>query len=139
MQIGRENTLGFSEVYIFFENADSLWWLQFLKKGFRHCFLLLVARENKTAILLNPRSNQTDVELFSNCDIDDLIKSYASYPERTMQRLHFFPTIYQPAPIMFFTCVEFAKRILGIHDITIITPYQLYKKIKKSRKNVLTF
>mgnify|MGYP000617079352 CR=1 FL=1 len=31
MQIGWEALLGFSEVYVVFENVTALWWLRFLK------------------------------------------------------------------------------------------------------------
>ena len=52
MQIGVENFLGISEVYVVFEDTDSIWWLKFLKKGFRHCYVLLTSRENNLMILL---------------------------------------------------------------------------------------
>lgn len=139
MQIGIENFFGISEVYVVFEDSDSLWWLRFLKKGFRHCYILLTSRENNLMILLNPRSNKTDVQLFSNCDTDEAIRLFATEKEHTILRVHLAQTPLKCAPIMFFTCVEFVKRILGIHDFSIITPYQLYKKIKNSRKKVLTF
>jgi len=138
MQIGLENFLGFSEVYIFFEDANSIWWLRFLKAGFRHCFVLLVSREQKVAVLLNPRSNQLDVQIFHNCDSDNIIKSYSLVDTRTTVRVHISQAPLKCAPLMFFTCVEFVKRLVGIHSFSIITPYQLYKKIKNSRKKVLT-
>jgi hypothetical protein len=37
------------------------------------------------------------------------------------------------APISFFTCVEGAKRILGVHNIMIVTPWQLYKLLVKEK------
>lgn len=138
MQIGIEKFYGFSEVYVVFEDADSIWWLRFLKKGFRHCFVLLISRENNSAILLNPRSNQIDIQFFSHCDSDQFIQSYASICGRTILRVHLGHAPLKTAPVMLFTCVEFVKRILGIHNFSIITPYQLYKKIKNSRKKVLT-
>ncbi len=138
MQIGVENFLGFSEVYVFFEDANSIWWLRFLKQGFRHCFVLLISREQKVAILLNPRSNQFDVQIFHNCDSDSIIRNFSLVDSRTIIRTHLTQAPLKSAPIMFFTCVEFVKRLLGIHSISIITPYQLYKKIKNSRKKILT-
>lgn len=35
------------------------------------------------------------------------------------------------APLSFFTCVEFVKRVIGLHDCFIHTPWQLYQKISK--------
>ena len=139
MQLGIENMLGMSEVYVVFEDSNSLWWLRFLKKGFRHCFVLLVSRENNLAILLNPKSNQIDIQLFHNCDINKLINAFLSVHHRTILRVHLEVAPYKVAPIMLFTCVEFVKRILGIHSVSTLTPYQLYKKLKNSRKKILTF
>lgn len=139
MQIGWETLQGFSEVYIVFEDTTALWWLRFLKPGFRHCYLLLVSRERRAVVLLNPKSNQIDVALYTDCDSEDFIRNFSARSGLTLCRTHIQPAALKPAPLMFFTCVEFVKRVLGWHDISIITPYQLYKKIKNSRKNILTF
>ncbi len=34
-------------------------------------------------------------------------------------------------PPMLFTCVEAVKRIIGLHDFGIVTPWQLYKALIK--------
>ena len=47
MQVGWENLQGFSEVYVAFEDTNCLWWLKFLKPGFRHCYVILVAAEKQ--------------------------------------------------------------------------------------------
>ena len=39
------------------------------------------------------------------------------------------------APPLPFSCVEGAKRILGIHAWTVVTPWQLYKFLIKGSKN----
>ena len=119
MQVGWENLQGFSEVYVAFEDTNCLWWLKFLKPGFRHCYVILVAAEKQ--------------------DTKKFMTEFAHKGGVTLCRVHMEETIFKPAPFMVFTCVEFVKRVLGIRDIAIITPYQLYKKIKNSRKNILTF
>jgi len=37
---------------------------------------------------------------------------------------------------MFFSCVEFIKRVLGIHSCFILTPWQLYKYLNKEKEKV---
>ena len=139
MQLGVENLLGISEVYVVFENVNTIWWLKFLKKGFRHCFIVLLVHEHNLAILLNPRSNQVDIQLFHNCNTQIALDVYSAQAGYTLERVHIKQAPLKVAPVMVFTCVEFEKIILGIHDISIITPYQLYKNLKSSRKKVLTF
>jgi hypothetical protein len=39
------------------------------------------------------------------------------------------------APLSLYTCVEGVKRILGVHNFWIFTPYQLYKYLTKNRRN----
>ena len=139
MQIGWEVLLGFSEVYVVFENVTTLWWLRFLKPGFRHCYLLLVSKERHAVVLLNPKSNQIDVTLYTDCDSEEFVRNFSMHRGITLCRVHVRPAPLKCAPFMAFTCVEFVKRVLGLHDFSIFTPYQLYKKIKNSRKNILTF
>ena len=139
MQVGWETLQGFSEVYVAFEDTNCLWWLKFLKPGFRHCYVILVAFEKHAVVLLNPRSNRIDVELYTSCNTKKFMTEFARKEGVSLCRVHMEETVFKPAPFMVFTCVEFVKRVLGIHNISIITPYQLYKKIKNSRKNILTF
>jgi hypothetical protein len=35
----------------------------------------------------------------------------------------------RPAPLAPFTCVEAAKRVLGLHDRRVVTPWQLYRRL----------
>jgi hypothetical protein len=35
----------------------------------------------------------------------------------------------RPAPLALFTCVEAAKRVLGLHDRRVVTPWQLYRHL----------
>jgi hypothetical protein len=35
----------------------------------------------------------------------------------------------RPAPLAPFTCVEAAKRVLGLHDRRVVTPWQFYRRL----------
>lgn len=132
----------FGRGYVIFENETGLWWLRFLKKGFRHCYLLLeLSAEPRQWLEVNPMSNQICFVIRSNrVDFNYL------YHLRKKENIKIVPVTFQQAPLTAaplapFTCVEFVKRVLGIHNLRIITPYKLYKHlkvIKNSRKKVLT-
>lgn len=134
MQIGLENYNGFSGLYVVFEDNVSLWWLRFLKPGFRHCYLLFMTEDQQKLLKINPMSNQISIQLLTVGGVMEVIHNLEMSPLKTVCRVHIQPAPLKCAPIMAFTCVEMVKRTLGIHDFKIITPYQLYKKIKNCGK-----
>lgn len=124
----------FSKGWVIFEHDTSLWWLRFLRRGFRHCYVILEFSAADGAFFwleLNPMSNQTYAFIHNS----ELAIDYISYLQK-QEYIHICPFEFKPAPLKcapfsIFSCVEFVKRILGIHDFGIITPYQLYNKLKK--------
>ena len=128
-------TRQFEKAYVVFTDNTDLWWLRLLKPGFRHCYLLLSGRGGRCWLELNPFSNQIEVSL---CEFND------SQPEEILlgsyENCRIIPVSIKNAPrkcapLGFFTCVEFVKRVVGIHNIRVITPYQLYKKLIVVGKN----
>ena len=115
------------DVYVVFADETSLWWLRFLKKGFRHCYLLFPLAEGRVWLEVNPFSNRT---LFRLHRYGRAFNLAASLRGKTVVRGKIAPAPLKCAPLGFFTCVEFVKRTLGIHSFFIITPWQLFKKIK---------
>lgn len=139
MQFGLEVYNGFSQVYVVFEDNATLWWLKVCKRGFRHCYMIFINHNQDTIIKINPMSNQISIEFIKNTEFDDVIHNLKKDPSKKVCRVFIKAAPLKCAPIMAFTCVEFVKRVIGIHDIKTITPYQLYKKLKRCRKKVLTF
>lgn len=114
-------------VYVVFQDEVSLWWLHLLRKNFRHCYLLLPDSEVNSYLELNPFSNRFVVSTHHfSLDFDYLqfLRAEGKYvcPVEIS-----YPT--EPAPWFFFTCVEFVKRFIGLQERSVITPYQLYRKI----------
>lgn len=134
MRFGLENYSGFSQAYVVFEDNTSLWWLRFLRRGFRHCYLILACDDCQKLLWLNPLSNQLAVQLLDYDDPQEIIRQMTNDTSITICRVHIVAAPLRCAPLMAFTCVEFVKRVLGIHSIKTITPYQLYKIIKECRK-----
>lgn len=128
-----ENAAVLSRAYIVFQGEAGLWWLRFLKPGFRHCYLLFRLPGKNSWLELNPCSNRVAVSLKEYAAGFD----YLRYLSVTLRRRVVSCAVETPlfsAPLMPFTCVEFAKRVIGCHDKRILTPFQLYKKINNCRK-----
>lgn len=138
MRIDYFNESYCSKAYVVFEDNTTLWWLKFLKKDFRHCYILIPNKAMDSWLEINPMSNQLFIKHYEFSKDTD----YALYLNLICKKhVLSFDIVSAPmkcAPLAFFTCVEFTKRFFGFHNRFIITPYQLYKKIKSSRKKVLT-
>lgn len=109
---------------VVFSGACALPWLRLLKPGFRHCFLL--RRATAGWLLYDPRSDMTELALWSACRPEDLFsilieKGYIVALARIP------PASRRAAPWAPFTCVEAVKRALRIRRRGILTPWQLYR------------
>ncbi len=111
---------------VMFCDSTSLWWLRFLKPGYRHCFVAIsmdahwVVYEpllNRTEITLIPSMSANEVRSgfqAMGCTVQDACVLKVSSISRK--------TILRP-----YSCVEAVQRILGMSARAVYTPYQLYK------------
>lgn len=115
------------KAWVVFSGQTDLPWLKILKPGFRHCYVLL--NDGRHWLSIDPLSNYTDIAVQNlPCDFD--------LPRWMQSRGHLIipaPIKHEKkqAPWMLFTCVEAVKRVLGLHSITILTPWQLYRHLTK--------
>ena len=113
--------------WVVFSGQADLPWLKILKPGFRHCFCLL--HDGEHWITLDPLSGHMDVrvqDIAPGFDLPGWLESRGyRVCEAPMQAQH------KQAPIALMSCVEAVKRIIGLHDIRVITPYQLFKHLTK--------
>lgn len=116
--------------FVGFGGSNSVWWTRFLKKGYRHC-LVVLACKNNVFLLIDPILKQIDYVVCEDEKIIDYIKGmgYKFIKTEIKQEVKDKPHIFVP-----FTCVEVVKRVLGITSFWIVTPYQLFKYIKKEKK-----
>lgn len=130
------------DAYVVFVDNTSLWWLKFLKKGFRHCYMIFSLGKNPQLLIeLNPMSNQFYVFKHTSIMGCDYIFHLKQKDNVKILPVTIKQSELKTAPLGAFSCVEFVKRVLGIHRFWLFTPYQLYKfltKTKNSRKKVLT-
>jgi hypothetical protein len=140
---------GASAALVCFSGRTDVPWLRLLRPGFRHCFCLL--RGEAGWLLIDPRCDRLDIRLLPDAPASRLIGRFraagcrvvplpgvplpgaapAGAPARALAML--------PAP---HSCVETVKRALGLAAPWAVTPYGLYRHLKKKylvKKNLLTF
>ncbi len=120
------------KIWIVFTGKNSLWYLRFLKSDFRHCFIVM--EDTDHWVTVDPLSSHTEIEVIAKKTTQSLPLFFEEAGFRVVQG-QFYNHHSKSAPLAFVNCVEMAKRILGIHKITIITPYQLYKFLNKRKDN----
>ncbi|MCW9040841.1 MAG: hypothetical protein OQJ76_10155 [Rhodospirillales bacterium] len=119
-------------IIVFTDNTD-IWWLRFLKRGFRHCFALVRVggMEDGQWVVIDPLSHRMEIGAIpARPDFDPA----AWYRARghVVAVAPILPGPRRPAPWGPFTCVEAIKRLVGITDRRVVTPWGLWNKYKKS-------
>lgn len=128
-----KSKLGFAmhnalNAWVIFSGETDLPWLRILKPGFRHCFVLM--HDGKHWISVDPLANHTEVTVHHVPGDFDLPRWLADRGQRVVPA-QVCRTRMRLAPVGLFTCVEAVKRVLGLHDGLIVTPWQLFKKLSR--------
>ena len=111
------------KAWVVFSGETDLRLLKILKRGVRHCFVIL--NDGKHWIAMDPLANTTEITV-PEAPIDFDLPRWLKTQGYTVQPA-VIASLRAPAPITMFSCVESVKRVLGIHKRLIITPWQLYK------------
>ncbi len=120
------------KIWVIFTNKTDISWLKILKPGFRHCYALL--DDGTQWITYDPLSSFTDITKHpKGTTIRNLPLWFKSQGEEIIA-VNILGSKDKVAPISFYNCVEAIKRLIGLHSIFIITPYQLYTHLKKNNK-----
>jgi hypothetical protein len=117
---------GAGEAVIVFCESSALWWMRYLRPGFRHCFACVPCGGHW--VLINPLSHHTQVAVAPGSPPAALARWY----EAAGMRTRIIPLREPPrvqAPIRPYTCVEAVKRLIGLHDPWVLTPWQLYRRL----------
>lgn len=109
---------------VVFSDQTDLWWLKFLRRGFRHCFVVI--HINDRWIAIDPMAHFLEISLTDLPQDFDLALWFRESGMRVVETQILYPErrIYPP---FFLSCVEVVKRVLGLHRPFILTPAQLYK------------
>jgi len=122
------------QIIVAFTGRTDLWWLRFLKKGFRHCFLCI--NDGERWMALDPLAHRMEIGILSiNGDFD--LKEWLEGKGFTVVAAQMEGEATKPAPVMPYSCVEAVKRVLGIRGRRIITPWGLYRFLREKEGRFL--
>jgi hypothetical protein len=112
-----------SALVVFADHVDCVW-LTFLRRGFRHCFVVL--RAGTLWLACEPLKDRIELAALALPPGFDLAAFYVGQGHRVLQGCPPPPRSRQafaPGPL---TCVTVVKRLLGIRAPWVWTPRQLY-------------
>lgn len=125
------------QAWVMFSGKTELWWLKFLKPGFRHCYLLL--NDGQRWVSYDPLSPHTEIAVHYHVPADFDLPGWLVQREQIAVPAALTWEKRKPAPLMLFNCVEAVKRVLGLHKRDIITPWQLYQYLKHNHQGEHTW
>lgn len=120
---------------VVFADDCSLRRLRLLRRGFRHCFVAV--RSGAGWVICDPLSNRTDLAFVADATAGDLARWYQSHGLQVLAT-RIAPPPRRPAPVRPYTCVEAVKRVLGIEARWVLTPWQLYRRLRDAAAKPLT-
>lgn len=118
-------------IWVVFSNDTDIGFLKFLRRGFRHCFIIM--KQDDKWILIDPRADKTDIQILPHPSHFNFPRYFTTQGKIVCKILN-IKTPKKIAPIIPMSCVETVKRIIGIHRWFVFTPYQLYRSINKIKK-----
>jgi hypothetical protein len=117
--------------WVVFSDETDLPYLKILRHGFRHCYLLM--SDGQKWFSVDPLSHMTQIGFHSFTEPFNLplwLKSQG----HTVVKVALEEPKERTSPLMVMTCVETVKRVLGIQNRWLITPWQLYRHIQPNNK-----
>lgn len=117
------------DIWIAFSGVCDVRLLKILRPGFRHCFALI--REQNSWVMVDPMLHKMDVTTTHLTPDFDFPAWLRTRGYRVVRAPHLVPRkrLCMPSP---FTCVEAMKRLIGLQDWTVLTPWQLYRTLLKT-------
>jgi hypothetical protein len=129
---GNRNSFGqIQRAWVVFADENKIFWLRWLRPGFRHCFVVLNDGEHWLA--LEPLHSCLEVTVLPSPPDFNLpvwLRGQGHHVvEAALQR-----DMTCMAPIALLNCVEVVKRFLGLRRLFILTPYQLFHHLERQLK-----
>lgn len=118
-------------MWVVFSNDTDIKFLKLLRRGFRHCFVII--KQSDQWMLIDPRANKTDIFILPHPVGFNLPRYFAS-EGKVVCKVKGIVTPHKIAPLFPMSCVETVKRVIGLHRRFIFTPYGLYRYFMKNKK-----
>lgn len=122
-----------TDLWVVFSGETELPWLRrLLRPGFRHCYALI--NDGQRWMTFDPLAHKIELAVHHHAPVGFDLPAWLR--QRGLKVLAVAPTnkpeVPKPLPPAPFTCVEAMKRLIGLRDWRIWTPYQLYQALKVS-------
>lgn len=113
---------------VVFAGHAGVWWLRWLRPGFRHCFAAV--DDGAQWLTIDPLLHRLEIRASGLPSAFDLAAEY-----RRMNLIVLVigppPVVLRTAPFGIFSCVETVKRVLGLRARWVFTPWQLYRFLER--------
>ena len=120
---------GNKQALVVFTDDSNLFFLKVLKRGFRHCFVML--HDGKNWISVDPLLSQLLINVEENThDKKELIEWFKESGYRVVTSD--IPETICVSFLGIYSCVGVIKKILGVRNPFILTPHQLFKHISQN-------
>lgn len=105
--------------------------LQHLKRGFRHCFTVL--QYEPGWLVCDPLKDRIELSMLRPPPDLDLPQFYATQGHRVLIGETRPASARRRLAVAPLTCVEIAKRLVGLHAPLVLTPWQLFCHLRRGR------
>ncbi len=122
--LSKDDQTPIEPLLVVFSDDTDLWWLKWLKRGFRHCFVVM--RLGGQWVAIDPMAHHVQITVPQLPTDFDLKNWFCAQGLRVIEGYP-APALLRCYPPIFLSCVELVKRILGVRHPLIITPSQLYQ------------
>lgn len=120
----------YARALVVFSGQTGVSWLRWLKPGYRHCFVAV--DDGIEWLTVDPLLHRLEIRASGLPSAFDLA---AEYRRMALEVIEVVPLAVpmRRAPFGLFTCVETAKRLLGIRARWVFTPWQLHRWLHAHR------
>lgn len=118
----------YDRALLVFSGRTGVPWLRWLRPGFRHCFVAL--DDGAAWLTVDPLLHRLEVRASGLPSAFDLAREYRKLDLAVLEIVPAAVPL-RRAPLGLFTCVETAKRLLGIRAPWVLTPWQLYRFLRR--------
>jgi hypothetical protein len=112
---------------VVFDDNTEIAWLRLLKRGFRHCLVLV--GDGEDWVLMDPVCTGISIALVRSVAPEYLVEHFVQKGQAVAVGRAWGQRAHRSFPLRPLSCVEVVKHVLGISAAPVWTPYQLYRHL----------
>ncbi len=118
---------------VVFSDRTGIWWMRLLRRGYRHCFVILPGEVAgaRCWVLADSLPNRVALQLVDTESLIRLLRHLVRrgdrvVPVRAVRRPPARRRRMRP-----FSCVELSVRLLGLQSLNVLTPYGFFRSLSE--------